>query len=148
MCGIIKKVNKAQSLIVQFILFFLIGFTLFLSVGVVFKYQKDIFRSDVSDYGLALTNSYLSSIAINSMYTCKLCNYVDYKIRLSNTTADYIMEIAFDHNGINTSISLVAKNYHTSAHNLNYSTNLAGKTSTFQPITLTYNRTKNELRVV
>lgn len=143
--------RKGQSLVIQFILFFLIGFTIFLSISNFFKIQSDALSSDALSYGLELTNSYLSSNALNLFTTCKLCTSSNVTVKLANTTAGYYIVASFGPGGLNTSTPYVSKKMYTSTmHNIiNGSVAMIeGSASSAKPISLTYSRTKNQLEVV
>jgi len=139
--------RKGQSLVIQFILFFIIGFTIFLSISNFFRIQSDALSSDALSYGLELTNSYISSHALNLITTCKLCTAANITLRLANTTAGYYITADIDQAGLNTSTPYVAKKaYASSMHNINESVSIeSGRVSSARPITLTYGRTKNQL---
>lgn len=141
--------NKGQSLVIQFILFFLLGFVLFLVVGNFFKLQSDIFRIDLSNQALKLTGSYVSGLSISLIDSCKHCNYASIKFQLENETTNYIFVISLNESGLKTSIPfVVGKSYESKMHNIIYSEEPSGSAASARPITLTYNRTKNELKVV
>jgi len=145
------KKNKAQSLIIQFLLFFMIGFILFISIGTLFKNQSDALREDIINSSLKMTANFISSNAINIIDSCKQCDYVAVSMQLQNETANYILDLRLDNSVLNVSIPFWrGKYYTTNLHNLNYSQsgNWSGHTASSQPLTLTYNRTKNELRIV
>lgn len=140
---------KAQSLVIQFLLFFMIGLGLFLSVSNLFNIRLTTFGSSVADVNRKLVNSYISSIAISSFDTCRKCDNVNIIIKLENRTANYIMELALNSSGLNVITQPEGKNYLTTIHNLNYSiANLQGSGSSNKPIILTYDKTKNELRLI
>ena len=137
---------KGQSLVVQFLIFFLIGFSLFLSVGSFFKYQSDLFRNDIISSSLALANSYVSSNVIAAVDSCKQCDYIRLSAAMSNLTAGYTIEIELTSLGLNTSIPY--KYFSSPLHNLVSSFSFAsGKSSSAQTITLTFNRNQNKLEV-
>jgi len=141
---------KGQSLVIQFVLFFIIGFTIFLSISNFFKIQSDALSSDALSYGLELTNSYLSSSALNLITTCKLCTISNATINLANTTAGYYIVAGFSSKGLDTSTPYVSKKiYASTMHNINESVIVAaGRASSAKPISLTYSRTKNQLEIV
>jgi len=140
--------KKAQSLIMQFILFFIIGFTLFITIGSFFKNQSDAFRIESTEYNIKLANSYLSSFAVGLIDTCKSCDYASIQINVENTTAGYFFLDNLNSQGLNVSTSWGGLQSVSSIHNLNYSTTLTGNSSSAKTIYLTYNRTKNELGMV
>ena len=142
----IKLSKKSQSLVIQFILFFVIGFTIFITIGNFFKFQLDIFKSDITEYALKLTNSYMAGNTI-LMLSCKECDYasMNFSSKL-NTRPDYIFEVILEDDLIKTSLILTEMNYISSVHNINELV-FAGKSATSEPLTLTLDKTKNELRV-
>lgn len=135
---------KGQSQVIQFVLFFLIGFTIFLGIGSFFKLQSDMFKEDVSSSSLKLMNKYLSSITITTN-NCKLCDYVNITSNVPNTYAGYYLETKFSDIGLNVSAS--NKYYISSVHNLNSTLSMSGKSSSAKPISLTYNKNQNKLEV-
>ena len=140
--------SKAQSLIIQFIIFFVMGFTLFLTVGTFFKVQSDTFRNDVANYSIGLTGGYISSAAVSAVDTCKQCDYVRYYLKIENTTVGNFLEI-----GINSTEGLTVrlvpgeKIFSSRIYNFNESFNMSGLAASVKPINLTFSRTKNELEV-
>ena len=139
--------KKSQSLLIQFVLFFIIGFSLFLLIGNFFKYQSGLFRADIIDLSLKLTNSYFSSFAINSIDSCKQCDSVENSIKLESTTAGYFFEIILSSEGLDVSTAPTHNSFVSSVHNLNESYDMDGKAVSAETITLTFSRTKNELEV-
>jgi len=138
---------KGQNLLIQFILFFLIGFTFFISVAYFFKYQSDIFKDQVSDYNLNLVNSYMSANALTELVSCKQCDYVDISVKIQAPTTGNVFEIGMDSRGVNTSIPLTQKKITTSIYNLNSSYTLSGFAASVEPISITFTRAQNNLRV-
>ena len=139
--------KKGQSLIIQFVLFFIIGFTIFVTIGSFFKSQSDAFRIESTDYNVKLANSYLSSFAVGLIDTCKGCDYASIQIKVENTTAGYYFLGNLNKRGLNVSTSWGGLQYINSIHNLNSSTVFTGNSSSAKTISLTFNRTKNELRM-
>ena len=137
---------KGQSLIVQFVMFFVIGFILFLSVGNFFRYQADRSASEIVSDSLRLANTYISSVSISLIDSCKKCDVVTYKIVLSNKTAGSFFEISLQKE---LNVSTPENKFFTSSiHNLNFSTSLSGSAASNKPISLTYKKGNNQLVVV
>jgi hypothetical protein len=137
---------KSQSLIVQFILFFVIGLGVFLSLGNLFKFQSEIVRGDVINSSVELTNSFLSSNIISAVDSCKQCDSVSANIKLEKTVAGFFTEINLLKNGLNTSID--GQSFSSSIHNLNETiSGMSGKVSSAKAITLMFNRTNNNLMI-
>jgi len=140
--------RKAQSLIVQFIIFFVMGFSLFVTVGTFFRVQSDAFRNDVANYTLGLTGSYFSSAIVNAIDTCKQCDYARYSLKIENATAGYFLEIGLNSKeGLNVRAVPGEKVFASYIYNFNESFNLSGLAASVKPISLTFSRTKNELGV-
>jgi len=130
--------KKAQSLIMQFILFFIIGFTLFITIGSFFKSQSEAFRIESTQYNIKLANSYLSSLFVVLIDTCKSCDYASLQIKVENTTAGYYFLYNLNDQGLNVSTSWGGLQSSGSVHNLNYSTTFTGSSSSTKTIYLTY----------
>jgi hypothetical protein len=141
--------NKGQSLVVQFVIFFLIGFTLFISTGSIFKYQSDMFRERNIESSLNLSNSYLSSVIISAIDSCKECDFVSITTKMQNMTAGYILEFELTKaSGLNVSIPQIKKYSNSTVHNLIFSlNNSSGKSGSTEPLTLTFNKNQNNLGV-
>jgi len=140
--------RKGQSLIIQFLLFFLIGFSIFISVGSFFKYQLDLLRQDIMSSTTNLTSSYISSAVISVVDSCKQCNLVSFTLETYNfSTGGYPVEIGIENSELKVFAGEVGIN--SSIHNLNYTLNLLPvKTSiSIKPITLTFNRSNYNLEV-
>lgn len=136
---------KSQVQITQFILFFVIGLTIFLAVGNVFKLHSEGARSDIINSSLKLENSFLSSAVISAISSCKDCDFVSFNIKTEESTAGYFTVISLE-NGLN--VSTNEKSFFTSIHNMNESVNItASSASSTKPITLTFDRTKNKLMI-
>lgn len=67
--------NKAQATVVQYVTFFLINFTIFLTISLLFKTRLDVSRRYVSKVGVDLINNYVTSYMITSSVSCKSCDY-------------------------------------------------------------------------
>jgi len=136
---------KSQSLIVQFVLFFVIGLGIFLSLGNLFRFQSEIVRGDVINNSVKLTNSFLSSNIISAVDSCKQCDLVSTNIKLEKTVAGFFTEIRLNNNRLNTSID--GQSFSSSIHNLNETIGISGEASSAKAITLMFNRTKNNLMI-
>jgi len=143
-----SKMPKGQSLILQFVMFFIIGFTIFVSVSQFFRLQSDIFKDDVTRESLKLYNTYFSSLALTAANSCKQCDYVNITVKTSNTTAGQFFEISFGSYGVNVTVPLIKRiNFVTSAHNLNETYQTDGLVASSRPITLTFNKTQNKIGI-
>lgn len=128
---------KSQSMIIQFILFFVIGLSLFLSIGNFFRLQHDTFREDVADLHRELINSYFSSLIITSVDSCKQCDFVKNDISLERMTAGYFVDVSLDSSGLTVSTQPEARSFSSSAHNFNSSLNfISSSAPSVRPISL------------
>lgn len=139
--------NKGQWLVIQFVLFFLIGLTIFIAIGNIFKIRADIFREDIADSTRKLINTFVSSLIVNSFTSCKECDYSRISIKIENTTAEYFFEIYSNNSGINVVSQPGGKNYLSSVHNLNLTLNFSGQSASAKNIILTLTKTQNKLEV-
>ena len=137
---------KGQALIIQFLLFFLIGLSIFTALGNFFRSEQDAFLDVVLNSSIKLVNSYFSSHSLLIFTNCRECDSVVVEIRMKNTTAGHFLGIVFDR-GIEIEGIGSGKTYRSSAHNLNFSVNFTGNSLSFLPISLTYNKSKNYLEV-
>jgi len=138
---------KGQTLIVQFILFFLIGFSLFSSIGLFFKFQSEVFKNDITDYNMKLINSYMSAVVLTEGVSCKQCDYASITVKIQNTTAGNFFELGMTSRGVNTTVPSSNKMVTTSIYNLNSSYILSGFSSSTKPISITFNKLKNNITV-
>lgn len=139
--------SKGQWLVIQFVLFFLIGLTIFLAIGNIFRIRADIFKEDIANSTRKLINSLVSSLVINSFSSCKECDYSKVSIKIENTTAEYFFEIHSNNSGINVVSQPGGKNYLSSVHNLNSTLNFSGKSTSTKTIILTLTKSQNKLEV-
>jgi len=140
--------SKGQSIIVQFVIFFVIGFIIFISIGVFFKYQADLFRQSILSSSVNLTSSYLSSATIAIVDSCKECDFVNLTINAQNTTTGYPIEMLIKDLTLKTYAPLTNELIATTIHNLLVDTlQASGSSGSFKPIILTFNRTNYTLRI-
>ncbi len=138
---------KAQTVVVQFVIFFVLSISILGALGYFFKLQSDLFREDVASGHRKLVNSYVSAIAINLLAECKICDYAALSFKLQNMTGGYYTEISFSNNqsSVITQPGGVADK--SSLHNLNYTLLFNGFSYSIKPITLTLEKDKNILGV-
>lgn len=135
---------KSQSLVVQFLIFFVIGFSFFLSIGIFFRSQANLIKNDILDSGLELETKYISTAAGIATSTCKTCDNVSIRVEL-RPVIDYRPKIGLG-DGIVLSIEPENKVSRSSINNLKHSLNfIPNEVSSVRPITLMYDRTKNNL---
>ncbi|MEM5766271.1 MAG: hypothetical protein QW423_01395 [Candidatus Aenigmatarchaeota archaeon] len=139
--------GKGQSITIQFLLFFLIGFSIFISLGSFFKYQSDLLRQRISSSGINATSSYLSSIIITMVASCKECDFIALNTSVYNTTAGYSIRIIGENDGLN--VTTTSMSLKTTVHNfLDHTLEISGSSSSNKPIILTFNRTNNKIEVM
>jgi hypothetical protein len=139
---------KGQVLIVQFLLFFLVGFAVFLMLGNFFSLSSESFRSEIISSTAKLSNSYISASLIKIIDECKGCDYAVIQDKIQNRSAGTPFQVNLQASGLNISTFFQNKFFTSSIHNLNTSLQISnGKAPSDRPITLTFNRTQNKLEV-
>ena len=141
---------KGQSQIIQFMMFFMIGLAMFLTIGGVFRGRLDFFSSDISEENRKLVATYFSSLAIQSIVSCKECDDVNITTKISNTTAGSFTQVLLAGPNIVTSTQPGgASTYTTSAHNiLSVLTAASGSAISAKPIILSYSNNQKVLELL
>jgi hypothetical protein len=138
---------KAQSLVIQFVIFFIIGLTSFIGIAQFFSFESSIFQNEASVESMNLINSYFSSLMLTAYDNCKQCDAVIIGVKTQNTTVGSYFEVSLGTYGLNASIPYSKINSTTSYHNINYSVSGSGFVISSRLITVTFNRTKNQLKL-
>ena len=140
---------KGQSQIIQYVLFFLIGLSIFGIVGNFYKSQADSLRETIDQYSREMLASYISGYAIHSFTNCKLCNNTNVSLRTPNKTASYYHEFyLLKENGLLEVKSVPSgKHLFSTIHNLNETLTFYGFSSSIEPIVLSYIKNQNKLLV-
>ena len=138
---------KGQSQIIQYVLFFLIGLSIFGIVGNFYKSQADSLREIIDQYSREMLTSYISGYAIHSFTNCKLCNSTNISLRISNKTAGYYHEFYLTQNGLEVRSVPSEKHFFSTIHNLNETLTFYGFSSSIEPIVLSYIKNQNKLLV-
>ncbi len=131
-------------MIFQFIIFFMIGLSIFLLAGNLFRFQAGLIKKDILDASSTLSTRQISSLAINSIDSCKSCD---------NVTINYDQKPVVGHspiyqlsNGVILKIDPESKILQSSMHNIYYSiTYDSSDVSSAKTIALTYDKIKNKL---
>lgn len=137
---------KGQSQIIQFMLFFFVGLSVFLAISGVYKSELDIFGNTVSSKDAQLMNSFVSE---NFIYerSCLSCDTINVTINPQNPEGIFLQTVLNS-----TSLQVVSypnlQSTYSAMHNTLYSVATAiGQASTGQPIILSFIKTQNMLRV-
>jgi hypothetical protein len=138
---------KAQTIIVQFIIFFILSIIILSAVGYFFRLQSDILRGDIISSYRNLVNSYISAASTSLLDSCKMCDYGRIYFKLPNTTAGYYTEISFVNNQSTVISQPDAVSSASSLHNLNYTLIFEGFSHSMKLIALTLEKDKNILEV-
>ena len=135
---------KAVSLIMQFVLFFMIGFAFFLLAGNLFRFQSGLIRQDILNSSSKLAINQISAFSIRAVDSCKSCDNVTIRFE-PKPIAGYNPTYQLS-SGVILKIAPENKIIQSSMHNLYYSINYgADEVSSVKPIDLMYDRTKNNL---
>jgi hypothetical protein len=137
--------SKGQSIVIQFLIFFVIGFSIFVSLGSFFNYQAELLKQNILSSGMNLTSSYISSAVVAMVDSCKECDFVNLTIKTHNTSAGYPIMIKAVGSQLNVITPL--QSLSTTFHNLLNESRATGDSTSSKPIILTFNRTNNNLEV-
>ncbi len=135
---------KGQSLIIQFLLFFVIGLALFTTISGIFRLHSEVLRSDIAESSRELTASYISSIAISMASNCKDCNFTTYSLKLENTTANYMHILNLSSRGLRIFSEPEGGSSNVSIHLLNQTLTMGRAAFSTEPIILRFNNTGNK----
>lgn len=137
---------KGQSLIVQFILFFLVGLSVFLSLGNFFRLQLDVFGGTISEKSRELLSSFVTANFI-SLNSCVACDTANSTLRVQNPQ-NVFLEVLLDSDSLDVISQPDAKVTTSTMHNLLLSfVSGSGRAVAIQPIILSLIKTQNILRV-
>jgi hypothetical protein len=140
--------RSGQSTVMEFLIFFLIGLTLFIGIGNFFKIQSEILRKDVSVYSVQLASNYVSAFVISSVDSCKQCDVMQSDLKLADSVFGYYLQTSLSSKGLNITTMPSDLNLTSSMGNLNYSiSSMSGSVPSVQTINLTYNRNENKLEI-
>ncbi len=117
--------KKGQSLVIEFILFFLISFSIFAVISSFFTRQNDFFKERVGDRLTDIVNDLVVNHIIRGI-GCKSCDSFKVQGEIPSKIGGYYYEIILDQEGLNTTLrSSKIYSRESSLFNLN-------KTFTFQ----------------
>ena len=95
--------RKGQSLIIEFILFFLISFSLFSVISFFFYNQNEFFKERIGDRLTDIVNNLVSNHIIHGV-TCRSCNSVKIQENLPSKIGGYYYRVFLDKQGLNTTL--------------------------------------------
>ena len=136
---------KGQSAIYEYIIFFAIGISLFISLCSIYLSQYTNLNKDISMSNARLMNSFLSANAVSIISQCRDCQTVTYTINVQKPGSTFI-GVANDF-GFNVLNPFIPLNYLSFAHNFASDTFFNGDSTLGKTITLTYNKDKNNLEI-
>src|SRR2546428_10108956 len=137
---------KGQTVIMQFVLSFLFGLFLFLSIGNVYKIQFDIFSSTVSQKTRDLLSSFATAnfIELNSCTTCDIANSTIHV----QTPPSVFLWVVLNPDSLNVTSLNGQSNATSKIHNLLSSfVSVTGKALVTKPIILSLMKAQNTLSV-
>ena len=136
---------KAVSLIFQFILFFLIGFSIFLLISFLFSSQYGLVREDIIERRVKNVATYFSSQIISLYVSCIECDYATLTIQPEDI--EYPYKIYLHDDNLTISVLNLNKSYSVKLNNFNSSIKFEGEAISGKPVVLTLDKTRNYLRV-
>jgi len=111
--------GKGQSFIIEFIMFFTISFSLFITISLIFHNQNKFFEERLGEKTSELVNDIVSTDIINGV-NCKSCERVIITENLPPKIGGFSYTIRLDNNGLNlTLFSLEQFSEQTLVFNLN-----------------------------
>lgn len=138
---------KSQALVIQFVVFFLIGLSIVFLASSVFNYFLNNFRSSNLQASLQVISNSFNIEAINA-YSCSYCQQVDVYAELPNLTLGSAYKMYAANNFFVVESTIPTKSYNNSFNNLNESLNFQGSAySTAKNVIFTINKTQNYIKV-
>jgi len=95
--------RKGQSLIIEFILFFLISFSLFAVISSFFFNQNEFFKEKIGDRLTDITND-LVSIHVIKGINCKSCDSIEIQEDIPSKIGGYYYRVVLNKMGLNTTL--------------------------------------------
>lgn len=115
---------RAQTQVIQFLLFFLIGFYIFSSL-IVFLYHYGLYtQKRLTESYEKLLSNYLSAAFVDMIVFCQFCNYSEINLTIPRRIIEDVYEINLTYFYIHT--PFYDKRERINHHNLNYSYNFQG----------------------
>ena len=140
--------TKGQSMVAQFVIFFLIGIALFVAIGNFYKIQSEYLRENVLDLSVKMINSYIASTIVNSVEGCIECGSIQKNIELEKTYGGYFIEVGLNDSGLTVKTAPTAEERLSTINNLNEDLNIVeGLEASIKTINLTYTRNQNKLEI-
>ncbi|MEM5790872.1 MAG: hypothetical protein QXP77_02400 [Candidatus Aenigmatarchaeota archaeon] len=136
---------KAISLIVQFILFFLIGLSIFLSVGMIFSNQYILVRQDIIEERIKNVANYFASQIVSLYISCIECDYASLTVNSEDIQHPY--KIYLHDDNLTVSVLDIGKNYSIKLNNFNETLEFSGEAVSGRPVILTLEKSNNKLRI-
>ncbi len=138
---------KGQAHIIQFILFFIIGFAVFILISGTFSDRLDLFSLDLNNENRKVINNYISAISVNSFVSCNGCDEIIILTHLRDTSKNSLNQLYFKNKKITTTTFPTKINSSSENHKLFRGNTVVGTVISDKPIILTYNNNNNLLKV-
>jgi len=150
---------RAQVQIIQFLLFFVLGFSIFSVINSFLASQNTLTQNYLSDYYLEGISSYISTIFTDSIVYCKYCNFSSFNFSMSAKVFDHPYEVNLTSFFVkdlflNKSFSINSHNlnatYSFQGNNLNSTLYFPQEIIDFQYYFLSaqFNKTKKEIKLL
>lgn len=138
---------KGQSLIIQFILFFIIGLSIFIAIGNLFTFQSNLLGADIANETRKNIANYIASIIINQN-SCKACDRISQTIILRNKTVGEYVQLILEDEGLFVVMLPSGKYYGMSLKNLEKSFRTEGFGYSNKPLKIIFSKIENKIEVV
>lgn len=139
---------KSQVQVVQFVLFFIIGLSVFSSVYSFLVSHTNFVQDYMSTNYRELVSEFLSTATVEVVTSCKKCNVTSFKLSIPAKIVESNYEINLKNMYIRD--LFYEKRTNINLHNLNYTYLLEDKNITVPsyPITFYFNKTENRIRIL
>lgn len=140
---------KGQYLLIQFVVFFVIGLSIFTLIGNLFRFQTTIYREEIVS-GLRENIALYFNSLISMQNSCRGCDNITYEVVLRNRTVGYFVQVALSEDteeGVFV-VTLPGEEYYLSGlQNLGKTFELSGIVHSNKPIKITVDKVQNSIEV-
>mgnify|MGYP001626387405 CR=1 FL=1 len=150
---------KAQTQVIQFVLFFLLSFSIFSLILNFFYSSSFSFQDRILAFQREALASYVSSYATYLWENCQYCNYSSFIIPIPSKLSENYHDVYFSNNILYVKSQPLGKDFSSSLHNINESTTFSGFFSsasvysyqglngTFALANFSFNKTQNKFNI-
>ncbi|MGC9200393.1 MAG: hypothetical protein ACP5F8_00290 [Candidatus Aenigmatarchaeota archaeon] len=150
---------KAQTQVIQFVLFFILSFSIFSLILNFFYSSSFSFQDRVLTFQRETLASYVSSYVTYIWENCRYCNSSFFKIAIPSKLSENYHDVYFSNNILYIKSQPLGKDFSSSLHNINQSASFSGYFSsanvfsyeglnkTFALTNLSFNKIQNKFNI-